>query len=207
MLVLSHSHPVSSCPLDCAATIELRGVNSGSSCFWFAAQGRHVDQPNPTLVLLIAIVSTGAGSNLQDLNVSGRCHLRGTCRTFATPGGSTLFVIQPSPFLSPSFPLPFPFLSPSFPLRLPCLPLPRGESLTTSPEFLYFRLCELSGQLPCSEAILAFGAVLVLGWLGWLPGLGDLLGLPEAALGLSTGRELAACRRSQAGAFISLPPL
>ena len=35
--------------------------------------------------------------------------------------------------------------------------MPKCDSFTSSPEFLYLRVCELSGQLPCSEAWLHFG--------------------------------------------------
>ena len=42
-----------------------------------------------------------------------------------------------------------------------------GDSFTSSPEFLYLRVCELSGQLPCSEAgklEMDFGGVLGVQW-------------------------------------------
>lgn len=35
--------------------------------------------------------------------------------------------------------------------------MPNCAALTATPEFLYLRVCELSGQLPCSEAWLHFG--------------------------------------------------
>ncbi|CAE7036031.1 NLRP5 [Symbiodinium natans] len=35
--------------------------------------------------------------------------------------------------------------------------MPNCAALTSTPEFLYLRVCELSGQLPCSEAWLHFG--------------------------------------------------
>lgn len=35
--------------------------------------------------------------------------------------------------------------------------MPNCDTFTSSPEFLYLRVCELSGQLPCSEAWLHFG--------------------------------------------------